>query len=292
VLGSMNMDLVASVDQAPTPGQTVTGHRFLQVPGGKGANQAIAASLAGADVTMLGSVGSDAYGDEILRLLATLGVGVDAVTRADEATGTAHVVVDSAGSNSIIVIPGANGTLTALEDRHRDLIAQSDALLLQLELPLSIVEQAAAYAHSLGVLVVLTPAPVRPLRESLFAQVDLLVPNEGESLELTGAATADAAAQILSARARSVVVTLGERGCLYLGPEGRIRAEARRVRAVDTTAAGDTFVGALCARLIEGTPVARALDWASAAAALSVQRWGASSSMPSRSEVDALIGPL
>lgn len=179
VLGSMNMDLVATVDRAPVTGETITGHSFLQVPGGKGANQAIAASVAGTQVTMPGAVGDDPYGRHIVALLAAKGVDTNAIARVDGPTGTAHIVVDASDPNSIIVIPGANGTFDTLQDHHRAVIERSDVLLLQLELPLSVVAEAAAFAHDRGVRVVLTPAPVRPLHDAVMANVDLLVPNQG-----------------------------------------------------------------------------------------------------------------
>ncbi|HYH76715.1 MAG TPA: ribokinase [Arthrobacter sp.] len=290
VLGSINMDLVAVTEVAPAPGQTVTGQRFFTSPGGKGANQAVAASLAGAQVTMLGAVGRDAFGEELLRALAGKNVDVAEVSLAEVGTGTAHIVVDAAGSNSIVVVPAANGTVTRLSTRHREIIARSDVLLMQLELPVEVVAEAAAFARASGVTVILTPAPVRQLPDGLLADVDLLIANEGESLELTGARNAQDAAGILARTSGAVIITLGEQGCLYVGAEGRLESAARRVAAVDTTAAGDTFVGALAVALAEGTPVADALDWAGAAAALAVQRFGASSSMPTRSEIAAFAG--
>jgi ribokinase len=289
VLGSMNMDLAVTVDHAPQSGQTVTGRRFFQVPGGKGANQAIAASQAGADVTMLGSVGDDGYGDDVVALLADKGVRTEEIVRADVPTGTAHIVIDDSGSNSIVVIPGANGSLSSLTARHREVIARSRTLLLQLELPLPIVVQAAAFARDRGVRVVLTPAPVQPLPPELLRNVDLLVPNEGEALSLSGRTSAWEAAQVLAGHLRAVVVTRGETGSLYRGPTETCEVPAFPVKAVDTTAAGDTFVGALSAKITEGVDTDTAIRWATAAAAIAVQRWGASASMPSHHEVEAFL---
>jgi ribokinase len=283
------MDLVVTVDRRPLPGETVAGERFFTVPGGKGANQAIAASRAGASVTMIGAVGEDAYGTEMLALLDQAGVDRTYVRRAPVTTGTAHITVDPHGGNSIVVVPGANGTMIALSEEQRAVVSRADMCLLQLELPLSVVVETAEVAHAAGVTVVLTPAPVQPLSPSLLATVDLLVPNEGEARTLTGAGNADEAAAQLAARGPDVVVTLGERGSLYLGRAGYLRNDALPVRAVDTTAAGDTFVGALAARRGEGWQWQDALRWASAASALAVQRWGASASMPTRDEVDALL---
>jgi ribokinase len=283
------MDLVVSVDHAPGLGETVTGHRFEQVPGGKGANQALAAARAGADVRMLGAVGNDAFGQRIRAVLEADGVDTSGLLVVDEPTGTAHIVVDAQGENSIVVVPGANGSMRTLSDDHRAAIRASDVLLLQLELPLQIVEQAAAWATEQETRVVLTPAPVVPLSDALLAAVDLLVPNEHEATLLTGERDARAAAETFRERgARAVAVTLGRRGCLYADSAAVLKVEAMEVEAVDTTAAGDTFVAALTVALAEGRAVGESLHWATAAAAISVQRRGASTSMPHRNEIDAL----
>jgi ribokinase len=290
VLGSANMDLVVTVDRVPGAGETVTGHRFEQIPGGKGANQALAAARAGADVRMVGAVGDDAFGRRIRAVLDADGIDTTGLLVADEPTGTAHIVVDTNGENSIVVVPGANGSMRTLTDRDRDVIRASDVLLLQLELPLEIVDQGATWSAAQGTRVVLTPAPVIPLPDDLLAAVDLLVPNEHEAALLSGEPDAHAAAQVLLRRgASAVVVTLGQRGCLYADDSGVIAVPAINVTAVDTTAAGDTFVGVLTVALAEGRTVRESLDWATAAAAISVQRRGASTSMPYRDEIDALI---
>lgn len=284
------MDLVALVDRAPGLGETVTGRSFEQQPGGKGANQALAASRAGADVRMVGAVGDDAFGRSIQAVLATDGVDTIGLAVTPVPTGTAHIVVDAQGGNSIVVVPGANATLRALSDEHRMAIAACDTLMLQLELPLGVVVEAAQHARSHGIRVVLTPAPVVPLPSALLGCVDLLVPNEHEAARLTGhVEPAMAARALLDDGVSQVVVTLGERGCLYLGSESEAPVEepAVAVQAVDTTAAGDTFVGCLSVALGEGRALREALRWASVAAALSVQRLGASTSMPDRTDIDA-----
>lgn len=289
VLGSLNMDLVVTVARSPQAGQTVTGDRFFRVPGGKGANQAAAAGLAGAPVTMLGTVGHDAYAAEILDLLTSTGVRSDQVDHSDVPTGTAHIVVEASGSNSIVVIPGANGAATHLTERQRRVIEDSRFLVLQLELPLDLVTQAAIHARRHGVHVVLTPAPVQPLPDELLHCTDLMILNEGEALELAGASSLDTAIEALAGKVRALVVTRGEHGCSYRGPEGAMELDAFDVQAVDTTAAGDTFVGALTAQLAQEIDLAAALRWASAAAAIAVQRWGATTSMPSATEVEAFL---
>ncbi|MFF2961335.1 ribokinase [Streptomyces sp. NPDC057963] len=288
VLGSTHMDLVAYTARAPELGETVTGREFRTVPGGKGANQAVAAARAGGEVTMIGAVGDDAYGTLLRFTLEHAGVDTDLLHTAEGPSGTAHIVVDDMGSNSIVVIPGANGTVTALGPGEMAAIAGADLLLLQLELPLSAVAEGARVAHAQGVRTILTPSPVQPLPAELLDCVDLLIPNEHEAAALTGASDPRAAAQILLSQVPAVVLTLGPKGCLYAARGGEpVLFPAPEVTAVDTTGAGDTFVGTLAVALGERRPVPESLAWASSAAALCVQRPGASASMPYRGEIDA-----
>jgi ribokinase len=288
VLGSANMDLVVMVEAMPRPGETVTGRRYLAVTGGKGLNQAIAAARAGGDVAMIGAVGDDPFGAEIREVLAGAAVDAANVTVSAAPTGTAHITVDDEGENQIVVVAGANTTVTSLADAHRTAISERDILLLQLELPLSVVMEAASWARQAGVRTMLTPAPVVDLPDELLAAIDLLVPNEHEAAGLTGIDDPiDAARKLRSRGCRAVVVTLGADGCAYVDADGVTRVEGRPVTAVDTTAAGDTFAGCLAVALEEGRPVRDALRWATTAASLSVQTVGASSSMPPRSRIDA-----
>lgn len=290
VFGSANMDLVAYVSQAPKPGETVTGRAFRTIPGGKGANQAIAAARAGGRVAFLGAVGDDAFGPGLRAALAEAGVGTDGLRVVPGPSGVAHIVVQDGGDNSIIVVPGANGTVTGPSPLDAEVIGRSDALLLQLELPMDAVVAAARVP---GAEVVLTPAPAVPLPAELLEAVDVIVPNEHEAAALTGRADPGDALEALLESVPEVVVTLGARGALYGSRDGvRLRQPAVPVRAVDTTAAGDTFVGALAVARAEGLDPARALRFASAAAALSVQREGASTSMPHRHEIDRLLEGL
>ncbi|OKK19156.1 ribokinase [Streptomyces sp. CB00455] len=288
VLGSTNMDLVAYVPKAPRLGETVTGHRFRTVPGGKGANQAVAAARSGGKVVMIGAVGADEFGVRLRSALTAAGIDTAPLRTVEGASGTAHITVDDEGGNSIIVIPGANARVTGLEAGDDSRIAAADALLLQLELPLEAALAGARCARAHGVRTVLTPAPAQALPAELLAATDLLVPNEHEAAALTGLTDPQLAAAALLDDVPEVVVTLGAAGVLYAA-RGRdpLTVPAPRVRAVDTTAAGDTFVGALAVALGEGRPVPQALRWASAAAALSVQRPGAQDSMPTRAETDA-----
>jgi ribokinase len=289
VLGSANMDLVVTVDRAPGRGETVTGRSYDTVPGGKGANQALAAARAGGEVAFLGAVGDDDFGRRITALLTESGVDVSGLVVSDEPTGTAHITVDGDGDNSIVVVPGANGTVTELTDAHRAAIDGAELLLMQLELPLELVTAAAVYARSTGVRVVLTPAPAVPLPEELLDAVDLLVPNEHEAALLAGVGDPVTAARSLAARGGDVVVTLGAKGAVRVAGDTTTEVAAFAVAAVDTTAAGDTFAGVLAVGLAEGLDWPDALRRASAAAAMSVQRPGASSSMPSRAEIDAFL---
>ncbi|CAL9412814.1 Ribokinase [Streptomyces sp. enrichment culture] len=288
VLGSTNMDLVAYVPKAPRLGETVTGREFRTVSGGKGANQAVAAARLGARVAMIGAVGADAFGVRLRSALTAAGVDTCGLRTVEGASGTAHITVDDEGGNSIIVVPGANGLVTGLESGDEERIAAAGTLLLQLEVPLSAVAAAARAARAHGVRTVLTPAPVQPLPPDLPDAVDLLVPNEHEAAALTGLTDPRQAAAALLERFPEVVVTLGAAGALHAARgQEPYTVPAPRVRAVDTTAAGDTFAGALAVALGEGRPMREAMAWAAAAAALSVQRPGAQDAMPDRADTDA-----
>ncbi|MEV6763047.1 ribokinase [Streptomyces sp. NPDC051105] len=288
VLGSTNMDLVAYVEKAPQLGETVTGREFRTIPGGKGANQAIAAARAGATVSMIGAVGHDAYGTRMRETLEHSGVDTDSLRTIEGPSGTAHIVVDDEGGNAIVVIPGANGTVDHLSPGDEGVIASADTLLLQLEIPLPAVVAGAQAARRHGVRTILTPSPTRALPSELLDNIDLLVPNEREAADLTDRADPRDAAAALLGLVPQVVVTLGAAGCLYLTRDAApLVIPAPRVTAVDSTGAGDTFVGALAVALAEEKPIREALSWAAAAAALAVQREGASTSMPYRPEIEA-----
>ncbi|MER5192660.1 ribokinase [Streptomyces sp. NPDC002755] len=287
VLGSTNMDLVAYVEKPPQRGETVTGREFRTIPGGKGSNQAVAAARAGATVSMIGAVGNDAFGTRLRSTLEHSGVNTDHLRTVESPSGTAHIVVDDEGGNAIVVVPGANGTVDHLVPGDEVLISSADALLLQLEVPLAAVVASARAARAHGVRTILTPAPAQPLPPELLAVTDLLVPNEHEAATLTGRTDPREAATALLDSVPEVVITLGSSGSLYAARGAQpLTVPAPRVTAVDSTGAGDTFVGALAVALGEGQPVREALAWASAAAALSVQRPGASASMPYRSEIE------
>ncbi|WP_040702178.1 ribokinase [Nocardiopsis ganjiahuensis] len=290
VLGSVNMDLVAYVDRMPGGGETVTGSDFRQVPGGKGANQAVAAARAGARVAFLGAVGDDAFGQQLRANLEADGIDATGLHTVPGVSGIAHIVVEGDGGNRIIVVPGANGQVAGVPEADRALVAGSDALLLQLELPMGAVVAGARLGREMGVPVHLTPAPARELPDELLENVDVLVPNQHEAAAITGHTEPRAALAALLERVPEVLLTLGEDGSLH-GRRGEepVHVPARRVKAVDTTAAGDTFCGSFAVARVEGRTPREAMEFAAAAAAISVGRHGASSSMASRDEVEALL---
>ncbi|HET9596077.1 MAG TPA: ribokinase [Anaeromyxobacteraceae bacterium] len=293
VVGSLNMDVVARAPHLVVPGETVLGHSFVTAPGGKGANQAVAAARLGARTAMVGRVGDDAFGARLRAGLEADGVDVGGVgTAPGVSTGVAVIVVDDDGRNGIVVVPGANGLVTPADvDAREEALAAARVVVLQLEIPLATVEHAVRRARALGKTVVLNPAPARPLPPALVACADLLVPNEIEAAALAGAPVAsiedaiEAGRRLRAGGAGAVLVTLGERGVVTVGPDGVRHAPAPAVRAVDSTAAGDTFIGGLCAALVRGRPLAAAVAFGQAAAAISVTRAGAQPSIPYLREV-------
>jgi ribokinase len=302
VLGSANMDLVVRQPRLPKPGETMFGSGFSTVPGGKGLNQAVAAARQGAVVDFLGAVGDDAYGRDLRELVRAHGMGDAGLDDAAAPTGTAHISVLDSGENSIVVISGANATVTALTPVQERIVREAAFLVLQCELPVRALDAGIALARATGAFTVLTPAPVVPLPEGFLASVDLVVPNQLEAAELTGESDPARAAEVLSAGKTWAIVTLGAEGCI-VAYDGEVLglAPARPVRAVDTTAAGDTFVGALVARLAAFTLTApvragiseeRMIDavrWATVASSISVTRPGATRSMPDLAEVSAIL---
>ena len=291
VLGSANMDLVVRQPRLPRPGETMFGSDFSTVPGGKGLNQAVAAARAGGSVEFLGAVGADAFGDALRECLRREGIGVDGLATVEAPTGTAHISVLDGGENAIVVVSGANNAVTALDDAARAAIAASGFLVLQFERPADLVAEALEFAQENGVLTVLTPAPVRAVEPGLLSLVDILVLNEHEVRELAGLDDVVDAGRALSREARTVVVTQGARGA-FVAEDGELAGEVapHRVEPIDTTAAGDTFVGVLVARLAAGDEPKGALRAASVAAALSTTKLGASTSMPAWAEVEPLLG--
>jgi ribokinase len=297
VVGSINMDLVARSQRIPHAGETVIGGDFRTVPGGKGANQAVAARRLGAQVRMLGRVGMDPFGSQLLDNLSRAGVDTISIGRDPQAaSGIALIMVDDAGQNSILVAPGANMLLASADmDAAEEVIASAQVMLLQLEIPLETVVRAVQIGHAHGVKVVLNPAPAQPLPPELTRLVDVLVPNEFEAALLTGLPVDSdeqirvAAGALRATGAVNVIITLGGRGALLATAEGFQHFPAFPVKPVDTTAAGDAFVGCLGAALAEGRSLEEAVRWGSAAGALSTTKKGAQPSLPQRKEVEKLL---
>lgn len=295
VVGSLNMDLVVRAPRFAQPGETITGHRFLTVPGGKGANQAVAAQRLGGTVSMIGCVGEDAFGTALAQGLADEGIDVTTVdVRGGQASGVALITVDDAGENTIVVVPGANGTLGEADIARADaVIASATVLLLQLEVPMPAVVAAARLARQAGVCVVLNAAPAMPLPDALLALADYLVVNEVEVFSLSGPGASDLPSAMATLRARgaqTIVVTLGAAGARLLRGNGDpLMVRAHAVDVVDSTAAGDAFVGAYAVALAEGADDATALRRGNAAGAIAVTRPGAQPSLPTRAELDAWL---
>jgi len=282
VAGSANLDFVVRAAHIPAPGETVLGREFRTFPGGKGANQAIASARAGgAPTAMLLALGDDAYAAPVEASLREAGVVLHIVRAAEQPTGTAFICVSDSAENAITVAPGANAALRA---EHLPALAGTRHLLLQLETPLAVVTAYARAARAAGVTVVLNAAPAQALPDELLAATDLLIVNEGELAAISGIAD-DVTAALERVAVPTVIVTLGARGCIARTPQGRVQQGGFKVDAIDTTAAGDTFCGALVAALSRGEPLATSLAFASAAAAIACTRLGAQASIPALAEV-------
>jgi ribokinase len=294
VAGSLNMDLVVRSPRHPKPGETLLGGDFHTFPGGKGANQAVAAARVGAMTSMIGRVGKDAFGDALLGNLRQNGVETKHVTQEGNASGVALITVSDDGQNTIVVAQGANALLSTEDiDRAIELFTPGSVLLTQLEVPIATITHAVEVAKAHGVTVVLNPAPAQSLDKSLLAMADYLVPNQHELALLTGEDDVDAGVEALrSLGVRSVLVTLGGEGSLLVSETTRLQTPAYRVKAVDTTAAGDAFVGAFGAALAAGNSTSEAVRWGTAAGAIAVTRTGAQPSLPTRAEVEALLAKV
>ena len=305
VVGSLNIDLVCHATRRPGKGETIIGDAFDIFTGGKGFNQATAAARLGAEVTLVGSVGTDPFGEMLLAATENEHIDSRFVTkRTDTGTGVATIVIEPDGDNSIIVVPRANMALTTADiDAAADTIADADVLLLQLETPVAASEHAAEIAKDSrkngGTIVILNPAPAQPLPDSLLAYVDILTPNQSEAELLSGMRVSNDeethnAAEVLRARmvdtaTSAVVLTLGEQGALILTATISERVPALSVNAVDTTGAGDAFCGAFATALASGETLHTAIAFANAAGAAAVTVVGATPSMPTRAKVDLLM---
>jgi ribokinase len=291
VLGSSNMDLVGVAARLPGPGETVLGHGFSMIPGGKGANQAVAVARAGGSCAAIMAVGDDEFGPALRGAMADAGVDTALVRVSAGASGVALIAVDDKGENQILVAPGANASLTGLMPADRGALAAAQALVCQLEVPIAVVAEAARVAHDAGVRVIVNAAPARELPPALLAATDLLVVNHSEAGVVTGltGATPEGLVDALLGLAPRAVLTMGAAGAHYGERDGtRLSVPAPTVSTVDTTAAGDAFVGALTVAWTEGRSIGDALRWACAAGAACARTLGAATSIPVRAQIDEL----
>ena len=295
VLGSINMDMVARVPHMPVGGETLTADKYYVNPGGKGANQAVAIAKLGGKVAMIGKVGSDETGDALKNNLKAMGVDESMVTRADVPSGIAMIIVED-GENRIILYKGANHSVTKADvDEGLKNAKPGDALVMQLEIPLETVTYAAAVAKQKGMLVLLNPAPAVPLGEELLKNVDIIAPNETETEILTGVGLdsdvhiALAVKKLYQLGVKRVIITMGSRGSIVAEGQTITPVEPRKVKAVDTTSAGDTFVGATVLRYLDGDTLEDAARFASVASSITVTREGAAQSIPTLDEVKKVI---
>lgn len=297
VVGSSNTDMIIKTTRLPGPGETVLGGRFLMAPGGKGANQAVAAARAGGRVHFIARVGGDLFGDSALQGFRRDDIHVNHVLIDDGAhSGIALIIVNEDGENSIAVASGANARLSPDDIRRaRDTIGRAGILLVQLEIPMETVEEAVRIAAEFGAKVMMNPAPARALNPGLLQRIDYLTPNENEIENITGIRVetekdaAAAARLLLQHGVKTVLITLGHRGAYVAGEGIQQLVPGFQVEAVDSTAAGDIFCGALAAAVAENKPLLDAVRFANAAAAISVTRMGAQPSAPNREEIEAFL---
>ena len=296
IVGSCNTDMVIKADRLPIPGETVLGGTFFMNPGGKGANQAVAAARMGGNVTLISKTGNDVFGKQSVMLYNTENIKTDYIfSDPKNPSGVALITVDSFGENCIVVASGANASLSPSDiDTAAEAIVSADIVLMQLEIPIDTVEYVAEMANSKGIKVILNPAPARALSDKLLKNVYILIPNKSEAeilsgIKVTDRQTAIQAADIISAKGVDIVIiTLGSQGAIIKQHNEVHFVEAVKVEAVDTTAAGDVFCGTVCVGLSEGKTVIEAVEMAARASAITVTRMGAQSSIPHRSELSSL----
>jgi ribokinase len=284
------MDIVFSVERIPSPGETLMADSVARYPGGKGLNQAVASARAGAATTFVGALGTDENGSELFATMTDAAINSSLVRRVAADTGQAFIVVADSAENTIIVASGANSELSSLTGAERDAVSAAAVLLMQLELRLEVVVEAALAAKAAGTIVMLNAAPAREIPDELMSALDYLIVNEHEACLLGRSEDLSEASQRLASRVENLIVTLGREGsAIYLGGQELARVPARNVMAIDTTGAGDTFCGAFAAAISEGQGVQDAAAFATAAAALSVQILGAVPSIPSRDRIEAML---
>ena len=297
VIGSLNMDLVVNVDTMPKKGQTLIGRAFKEVPGGKGANQAVAMARLGADIRMIGKVGKDSFGETLINQLKYDKVKTNYIHREDCASGVAMITVDKNAENSIVVAPGANFKVLEKDiDKCIEAIDESDIVVLQLETPINTIKYALQKSKELGKYTILNPAPAVKLEDSIIENVDLLTPNETELEILSGVKIENeddikkAANVLIEKGVKQLIVTLGSKGSLYIDKDNIKLKKSYKVEAIDTTAAGDSYTGALAVAFAQDKDIDEAMDFASKVGALAVTKEGAQSSLPTMEDVNNFRG--
>ncbi|BBI35752.1 ribokinase [Cohnella abietis] len=294
VVGSINMDIINRVERHPEPGETIHCLDTSYSPGGKGANQAVSSSLAGSSVTMIGAVGNDAFGEVLIKALHNYGVNSSAISIEEGTSGLAFITVDEAGENTIVLSHGANGKVHS-DQLSINMLKGAYAVLLQNEIPASVNEAVMRMCREEGVLVYYNPAPAHQLNEYLYDLIDTIILNETEAALISGLQVTDVASAELSAAhfinkgIKNVIITLGSKGALFKSKDSREFVPAFSVKAVDTTAAGDTFIGAFAASQASGGSVKESLVFAAAASAITVTRVGAQQSIPRKEEIEQLL---
>ncbi|MFP4371461.1 MAG: ribokinase [Halanaerobium sp.] len=295
VIGSMNMDLVVETDRYPEEGETIIGGKFEQIPGGKGANQALAAAKLGNNVEFIGACGDDSFAPKLKSSLENGGAEINNIFEIKGvSTGVAVITVDSAGNNRIIVSPGANYKLDQQKiEKIKDKIIEAQILLLQLEIPVETIEKIVEIAAANQTKIILDPAPAQKLSDHILSKIDYLLPNEGELDLLLAGAEADSRKEkieiLLNKGVKNIIVTEGKKGINYYSQNNELHLEALKVKAADTTAAGDVFAGAFAASLIAENDLEKSLEFAVQAAAYSVTKRGAQSSIPDKNELSEFL---
>jgi len=291
VIGSMNMDLVVETDKIPKKGETVLGNKFHQIPGGKGANQAVAAGKLGGNVSFIGACGDDNFGDILLSNLKKEGVNTKNIHRVKENTGIASITVETDGDNRIIVVPGANHSLTPkIITKHADIIKNASVLLLQLEIPINSVEKAIELGDKFDTTIILDPAPTQKLNSEIYNKIDYLLPNEGELenlLDNNNLNLDEKIDELLELGVSNLILTKGKDGITVYNKNNTMNYSSLKVNTVDTTAAGDAFAGALAYSLQRNWNEDKIYKFANKVAAISVTNLGAQSSLPTIKEVNS-----